>query len=64
MMVTKNQRRYWVSRNLSRGVVEVDMLSDRSIEVVKGVYEEVAKYRKKIVVERGDYKTEIEIYTI
>lgn len=64
MMVTKNQRRYWVSRNLSRGVVEVDMLSEESKQVVKQVYEEDAKYRKKIVVERGDYKTEIDIYTV
>lgn len=63
-IVTRDRKRYWVSRNIEKGEVEKEYIEEAVKEEIRGIYGGMAKYQKKIEVNRGDFQQEIEIITI
>lgn len=59
---TKDQKRYWNSKNLDVGLVDKDYVEE--IDYVHTFVGDIAKRHKKMIVAGHDYHNEINIYTI
>jgi len=63
MCQEQNRKRYWNSRNLSKGQVKTELVTGDQIEVLKNAYRASAKKAKKIEVKGDDFYMEKEILT-
>jgi hypothetical protein len=62
--LTKGRKRYWNSQNLSIGTVSKDFIDHETMTLIQGMYTEEAKRHKKIVVDKINYRNEINIITL
>lgn len=64
IVITKDRKRYWISRNLEKGEVEKELVDEEGKEEIREMYGGEAKHIKKVEVKKKDFEQVIEIYTI
>jgi hypothetical protein len=61
---TKDQRRYWNSKNLQQGEIETSLMDSEAIEIIKNAYAANHKRHKKMEIARNDFHQQIDYFTV